>query len=358
MIMKYYFVTIVSASILLGCAEKKKETTAKAAEKITPATYETAVVETGGVATQIKLPAQLAAWQEVSIFPKVNGYVKTVSVDVGSLVGAGQNLMSLEAPELEQAATQAKEKYARTKADYAIDREHYQRLLEAAKTAGAVSTLDISTYKAKMEADSAVSNAEKANWQMQQTMLGYLRVTAPFAGVITERNVHPGALVSTAGKDKPMLELKQVDHLRLQVDVPEAVAAAIQKQDTVSFYVSALQGERLTGMISRRSKNINAQYRSERMEIDVPNPKGKLAPGMYADVVLYSKGNTAALLVPATAVVTSTERKYVLVIRDGKINKVDVSTGNQTASKTEIFGNLKAGEKVVLKATDEIRETQ
>ncbi|TAJ46018.1 MAG: efflux RND transporter periplasmic adaptor subunit [Chitinophagaceae bacterium] len=355
--MKYYFATIVSASILLGCAEKKKETTAKAAEKITPAAYETTVVETGGVATLIKLPAQLAAWQEVSIFPKVNGYVKTVSVDVGSLVGAGQNLMSLEAPELEQAATQAKEKYARTKADYAIDREHYQRLLEAAKTAGAVSTLDISTYKAKMEADSAVSNAEKANWQMQQTMLGYLRVTAPFAGVITERNVHPGALVSTAGKEKPMLELKQVNHLRLQVDVPEAVAAAIQKQDTVYFYVSALQGERLSGFISRRSKNINAQYRSERMEIDVPNPKGKLAPGMYADVVLHSKGNAAALLVPATAVVTSTERKYVLVIRDGKISKVDVSTGNQTASKTEIFGNLKAGEKVVLKATDEIRET-
>lgn len=355
--MKYYFATIVSASILLGCAEKKKETTAKAAEKIAPAAYETAVVETGGVATLIKLPAQLAAWQEVSIFPKVNGYVKTVSVDVGSLVGAGQNLMSLEAPELEQAATQAKEKYARTKADYAIDREHYQRLLEAAKTAGAVSTLDISTYKAKMEADSAVSNAEKANWQMQQTMLGYLRVTAPFAGVITERNVHPGALVSTAGKEKPMLELKQVNHLRLQVDVPEAVAAAIQKQDTVYFYVSALQGEQLSGFISRRSKNINAQYRSERMEIDVPNPKGKLAPGMYADVVLHSKGNAAALLVPATAVVTSTERKYVLVIRDGKISKVDVSTGNQTASKTEIFGNLKAGEKVVLKATDEIRET-
>lgn len=78
---------------------------------------------------------------------------------------------------------------------------------------------------------------------------------------------------------------------------------------------------------------------------------------MYADVVLHSKGNAAALLVPATAVVTSTERKYVLVIRDGKINKVDISTGNQTASKTEIFGNLKAGEKVVLKATDEIRET-
>lgn len=355
--MKYYFATIVSASILLGCAEKKKETTAKAAEKIAPAAYETAVVETGGVATLIKLPAQLAAWQEVSIFPKVNGYVKTVSVDVGSLVGAGQNLMSLEAPELEQAATQAKEKYARTKADYAIDREHYQRLLEAAKTAGAVSTLDISTYKAKMEADSAVSNAEKANWQMQQTMLGYLRVTAPFAGVITERNVHPGALVSTAGKEKTMLELKQVNHLRLQVDVPEAVAAAIQKQDTVYFYVSALQGERLSGFISRRSKNINAQYRSERMEIDVPNQKGKLAPGMYADVVLHSKGNAAALLVPATAVVTSTERKYVLVIRDGKISKVDVSTGNQTASKTEIFGNLKAGEKVVLKATDEIRET-
>ncbi len=354
--MKYSIFIFITAILLTACAGKKEEQKETPVIKKEAAIYQTAIVENGGVATVIKLPAQLAAYQEVSIFPKVNGYVKTVLVDVGSKVTQGATLMILEAPELEQAVLQAKEKFARTRADYTISKEHYQRLLEASKTEGAISPLDLATARSKTEADSAVSNAEKANWQMQQTMLGYLRVTAPFSGVITERNVHPGALVSSASKDKPMLELKQVDHLRLQVDVPEALAANLKNKDTVSFYVSALQGKKLTGSISRRSMNINAQYRSERMEIDVPNTKELLSPGMYADILLYSNGNLQALWVPRSAVVISTERKYVLCVENGKTKKIDVSTGNQTSDKVEIYGNIKAGDKVVINANDEMKE--
>ena len=102
--------------------------------------------------------------------------------------------MTLEAPELEQSTMQAKEKYARTKADLSIDREHYNRLLEASQTPGAISPLDLSFVRSKVESDSALSNAAKSNWEMQKTMESYLIVTAPFNGVITERNVHPGAL--------------------------------------------------------------------------------------------------------------------------------------------------------------------
>lgn len=355
--MKYCILFFIPAIFFSACSENRKEEKPQDSKQNNQLAYKLATVESGGVATVLKLPAQLAAYREVSIFPKVNGYVKTVWVDVGSNITQGTALMQLEAPELEQAALQAREKYARTKADYLIDKEHYQRLTEAARTAGAVSPLDLSTSKAKMEADSALSNAEKANWQMQQTMLGYLKVTAPFAGVITERNVHPGALVSAATKDKPMLELKQIDHLRLQVDIPEAIAPDIKNKDTVSFYVSALQGKKLSGTISRRSMNINAQYRSERMEIDVFNKDALLAPGMYADVVLYSKGNAQAMWVPRTAVVTSTERKYVLLVKNGKTSKVDVSTGNQSADKIEIYGRISAGDSVIVNANEEIRET-
>jgi membrane fusion protein (multidrug efflux system) len=356
LIMKYLILFFLPAILFVSCSGNKKE--AKPADDKKPAAtlYQLATVEKGGVATVIKLPAQLAAYQEVSIFPKVNGYVKNVFVDVGSHVSQGSILMVLEAPELEQAVLQAREKYARAKADHSIEKEHYQRLLEAAKTEGAISPLDLSTIKAKMDADSSVSNAEKANWQMQQTMQGYLRVTAPFAGVITERNVHPGALVSAASKDKPMLELKQIAHLRLQVDIPEAIAANLKNRDTVSFYVSALQGKKMTGFISRRSMNVNAQYRSERMEIDVLNTNNILAPGMYADITFYSKGNIEAMWVPRSAVVTSTERKYVLISDNGKIKKADVSTGNQTSDKIEIYGNVQPGDKVIINANDEIRE--
>ena len=266
--------------------------------------------------------------------------------------------MTLEAPELAQAVAQAKERYARAKSDYAIAKENYARLKEASETPGAISPLDLATAKSKSEADSSLANAEKSNWQMQQTMMDYLIVTAPFSGVITQRNVHPGALVSAEAKDgKPMLELKQVDHLRLQVDIPESAVASLKKKnDSVSFMLSAFPGVEKKGHVSRVSMNINAQYRSERIELDVYNADAALAPGMYADVLFSSDGNPNALSVPKSAVVISTERKYVLVVRDNKAVKVDVITGNESKGKTEVVGALQQGEEVINNANDEIKE--
>lgn len=352
--MKYKIIFIFAIISFTACtnkSEKKEETNQASAVK-----YDSAVVERGGVSTIIRLPAQLAAYQEVSIFPKVNGYVKDILVDIGSKVSKGSLLMVLQAPELEQAVLQAKERYAKANADYLIDKERSERLQEAAKTAGAISPIDISTAKAKMEADMALSNAEKANWQMQQTMMSYLRVTAPFDGVITERNVSTGALVNATDKTKPMLELKQVEHLRLQVDIPEAVASTLKNGDSISFYVNAFQGRKMTGIVARKSNNVNAQFRTERIEIDVMNKDGNLVPGMFADVQLKSSGDANAMFVPKSAVVTSTERKYVLLLKDGKVKKVDVSTGNASADKIEIYGNLQVGDKVIAVANDEIKE--
>ena len=319
--------------------------------------YAVSLIQTSGPSSMIKLPGQLAAYQEVSIFPKVNGYVKNVVVDIGSKVHMGQLLMTLEAPELEQSTMQAKEKYVRTKADLSIDREHYNRLLEASQTPGAVSPLDLSFVRSKLESDSAVSNAAKSNWQMQETMQAYLVVTAPFSGVITERNVHPGALVSAESKDsKPMLELKEISRLRLQVDIPENLSGSLKVNDTISFYTSALPGKKMTGHISRKSMNVNAQFRSERVEADVSNTDELLSPGMYADVVIYSKGNVSGFRVPKSAVVTSTEQKYVLLVKSGRIVKVDVTSGNESGQSTEVFGNLQKGDSVITEANDEIRE--
>ena len=354
--MKYIVLIISGALFITGCTENKAEEK-KSSAVPTGFIYQKAVVQKGTVSTTVKLPAQLSAYQEVSIFPKVNGYVKTVFVDIGSKVSKGTLLMTLEAPELLQASMQAKEKYSRTIADLSLDKEKYNRLLEAAKTEGAVSPLDLSTIRTKMEADSALCNAEKTNWQIQETMLAYLRVTAPFDGIITERNIHPGALVSAAEKDKPMLELKELDHLRLQADIPEGLSVNLRDRDTVSFYVSALQGIKLTGIINRKSGNVNPAYRSERMEIDVPNREGVLAGGMYADLVLHPKGNTNVLLVPKSTVVTSTEGKFVFKIKDNKIKRIGVSTGNSSASETEIYGDLQPGDTVIVNANDEIRES-
>jgi membrane fusion protein, multidrug efflux system len=355
---KQFIIIMLSISLLLySCSATEKKDPENSSP--TPATphFQLVRAERQSVEQVIKLPAQLAAYQEVSIFPKANGYVTTVLVDIGSHVRQGQLLMVLDAPELVQAVMQAKEKYARTVSDYAISRDNYERLQQAARTPGAISPMDLASAKAKKDADSSLSNAEKANWQMQQTMTGYLRVTAPFTGIITQRNVHPGALVSAESKDgRPMLELKEVDHLRLEVDIPESIAATMRRNDTVCFYLSAFPGKKMTGAISRKSMNISQQYRSERVELDLYNKDETLTPGMYADVLFYSKGNPNSLSVPKSAVVTSTERKYVVVVRDGRTVKVDVGTGNESNNKIEITGDVKPGEEVIANASDEIKE--
>ena len=351
--MKNKILFIASALLISACTSHQTKEN-KAEEKNAATNYSLATVEKGGVANVVKLPAQLAAYEEVSIFPKVNAYVKKVLVDMGSKVSEGEVLMVLEAPELEQAVLQAKEKYLRSKADLILARENCNRLIVASNTAGAISPMDVAIAKSKVEADSALCNAEKANWQMQQTMLGYLNVTAPFAGIITERNVHPGALVNAAAKDKPMLELKQINRLRLQVDVPDAIAASLNQKDTVSFFVNAFAGKKMLGFINRKANNINAQYRSERIEIDVNNSNEILAAGMFAEVVLHNKGDVNALSVPQTAVVISTERKYVLLMKNGTPTKVDVSTGNENGNKIEVYGALQAGDKIVAVANDEM----
>lgn len=354
---KFCILIFSSVIFLYSCSDNKDPENKTATVNTTPH-YVLAKVEKAHVHEQLKLPAELAAYQEVSIFPKVNGYVKTVFVDIGSHVIKGQTLMILEAPELEQAVAQAKERYARSKSDYTIDKDNYERLKEASQTPGAISPLDLATAKAKTDADSALSNAEKSNWQMQQTMMDYLIVTAPFTGVITQRNVSPGALVSSEAKDsKPMLELKEVDHLRLQVDIPEAAVASLKKKnDSVSYTLAAFPGATRKGRVSRISMNISAQYRSERVELDVYNPDGILAPGMYAEVLFDSDGDPGALSVPKSAVVTSTERKYVIVVRDDKAVKVDVITSNESADKAEVIGALKPGDEVIVNANDEIKE--
>jgi membrane fusion protein, multidrug efflux system len=351
--MKYtYLITFLY--LLSACSSGGDNKPAGSGLKDPKPSYALATVEKSGVASVIKLPAQFSAYQEVSIFPKVNGYVKQVYVDIGSVVRAGQLLMLLEAPESGEATAQAREKYAEARAGYSIDKENYARLLEASATAGAVSPLDLSSARSKMEADSALANAEKTNWQMQQTMQDYLRVTAPFDGVITERNVFPGALVNAESKEKPMLELKEIDRLRLKVDVPESMAGSFKTKDTISFFTSAFPGKRMTGQISRQSMNVNAQYRSERIEVDVNNKDHLLQPGMYADVVLYSAGSNNALSVPRSSLVNSTEGKYVIAERNGRLVKINVLTGNESKDKIEIFGQIQAGEKVIANANDEI----
>jgi len=316
---------------------------------------EVAEAEIGSV---VHLPAVLRPYEMVDIYPKINGFIKEIPVDRGSRVRTGQLLLRLEAPEIEQQYMAAKAKYLQAYSLSLASKDDYDRLIVANKMPGTVSAHDLELAKAKMIADSATSQAEMANYKALGATRDYLTVTAPFDGVITERNVHPGALVGPNLKtdDKPMLILQQESKLRLVIDVPEVYSNQLTEHTLVSFRVSTLPGKVFRGAISRAAGSLNMKYRSEAIEVDVKNDNGLLKPGMYAEVNLPVQRNTHSMVVPAAAVVVSQERKYIITVDGDKAHWVDVVTGNSRNDSTEVFGVMSPHARIIVNANDEIRD--
>jgi len=286
----------------------------------------------------------------------VNGFVKDVLVDRGSIVKKGQLLVTLEAPEMESQLQAANSRYLRAREDAEASREKYERLKDAAKEPGAVSSLDLDNAAAKMKADQAMAQSESSNVQSVKTMAGYLRLYAPFDGMIIQRNISPGALVAP-GKagDQPMLILQDVRKMRLTVFIPEDYVDKVALDQPVTFTFNAMPGQRQTGKISR-SANALSTMRSEAIEIDVSNKNGQLKPGMYAEVEIPMLSGAKSLLVPNSAIVRSTEREYIVKDSMGKADLINIKEGLVSNNSTEVFGNLKANDKIVQHASDEIKQ--
>ena len=344
------------AIAIVGCSEHKDTRREK---KPAEAVMKVMEIRKSRISSTVQLPGVMQPFEIVPIFPRVNGFIRQVLVDRGSVVRAGQLLVTLDAPEIIEQAAAAKLKYAQAKADYLTSKDRYERLLETSSTPGAISPFDLSSAADKMAADSAMVAGEFAGYMAQETMKGYLSVTAPFAGVITERNVHPGALVGPSIRDAhPMLVLQQLSRLRLVVDVPEQYAPQVRNGDTVSFRANALPGQVYSGVISRSSMSLSSNYRSETVEIDVANTHEVFQPGMYAEVVLPVNGSGNAFIVPRTAVVTTTERKYVIIANNSIAHWCDVSEGNEKKDSVEVFGALSEGDQIVTNASYQIRDGQ
>jgi RND family efflux transporter MFP subunit len=342
--------------MLGSCGESNneaKKTTATKSE-----TYDLAALQESKLAGGVHLPGVLQPFEAVQIYPKINGFVKTVAVDRGSVVKKGTVLMRLEAPEMEEHIAEAKLKYTHAQSVYAASKDRYERMLATSKTPGTISPYDLAAANSKMLADEASAKGELSNIKAQQDVSSYLTITAPFDGVITERNVHPGALVGPGTQgSKPMLVLQQQSKLRLVVSIPEQYSAQVKNADEVHFKVNALQGKEFSGTISRSSGDLNT-YRAETVEIDVPNPEGTFKAGMYAEVIIPVGGNTHAFVVPITAIVTTTERKYVVIAENSKAKYINITEGNHFKDSSEIFGQLNTGDMIVTNATYKIKEAE
>lgn len=303
-----------------------------------------------------RLPGQLVPFNQVNIFPKVNGFVKEILVDRGSEVKKGQLLLVLEAPEMESQLQAANSRYLQAQETAAATKEKYNRLKQAAAEPGSVSPLDLDNAAARMRADNAIAQAEKSNVQSVRTMLDYLRVYAPFNGTITQRNVSPGALVAPGkSTDLPMLVLQDTHKMRMEVAIPEDYVDKVDLKQPVSFTFNAMPGVEHTARISRSANSLGGM-RSEVVEIDVTNDNGQLKPGMYAEVKIPMLSGAKSLLVPTSAIIRSTERRYVVTIRDDKAKLVDVKEGLVGKDETEVFGDLKPDDKILNNANDEVKD--
>jgi RND family efflux transporter MFP subunit len=345
-----------AACFLVACSGNEKPVDLTEAKASGNKKYETGTITEKALSSYARLPGQLNPFNEVNLFPKANGFVKQIFVDRGSQVTKGQLLMTLEAPEMESQLQAANSRYLQAQETANASKEKYNRLKQAAAEPGSVSPLDLDNAISRMKSDMAIANAEKSNMQSVSTMQGYLKIYAPFDGTIVQRNVSPGALVAPGkGTDQPMLVLQDTRKLRLEVAIPEDYVDKVDLKQAVTFTFNAMPGTEHTAKISR-SANALGNMRSEAIEIDVINKDDQLKPGMYAEVKIPMLSGAKSLLVPNTAIVRSTEREYVITVRNGKAKLIDIKEGLAGKDSTEIFGALLPTDRIVTKAGDEVKD--
>lgn len=355
--MKHHLIfTAVLAATLYSCSGPQKPVDITDEKKKTESKFEIGTVSEKAMSSYVRLPGQLKPFNEVNIFAKINSFVKTINVDRGTLVHKGQLLAVLEAPEMASQVQSAQARFLQAQESANASREKYRRLKEAAKEEGAVSPLDLDNALSKMKADQAVVMSERSNAASVSDIQAYLNIRAPFDGMIVQRNVSAGALVGPGkSTDQPMLVLQDTRKLRLEVMIPETYVEKVDLNQKVSFVFNALPGQENTAYISRSANALGTQ-RSEAIEVDVNNKDQRLKPGMYGEVKIPLIFGAKSLLVPNNAIVRSTERQYVIKVINGKAVYADVKEGIAGDESTEVFGNLKAGDRIVLHAGDELKE--
>lgn len=337
-----------------GKAEGKTSDEAVAATAAGPELFP---LQKAKLSTGLQLPGELLAYQQVDLYAKVSSFVKELKVDIGSEVKQGDLLITLEAPELSSQQIAADSRLHSQEAIYAASKATYERLLETSKIPGTVSQNDLDQAQARMNADKAQLEAAKAVYKEIGVMKGYLEIRAPFSGVITARNVNPGAYVGPAGRGSefPLFTLQEQKHLRLAVSVPELYAGYLSNGAEVSFRVKSLPNETFKANVKRMAGALDTKLRSERVEVDVQNESKLLLPGMIAEVSIPLPAKDSNYVVPKSAVVNSAERVFVIRIVNHKAEWVDVKKGRELDGQLEVFGNLNAGDQLVKIGSEEIR---
>ena len=376
MIRRRFFHPLSASLLALLCASCGSGPTANPsntnAQSTPTATVEVVKVASRKLAIVVRLPGELQAYEVVAVYPKVPAFVDSIIVDRGSIVKAGQLMARLVAPELAAQSAEAQSKLqaaeaqrVEAEAKLASDDGTYERLKAASATPGVVAGNDLEIAQKSVEGDRARLEAVRKSAQAAEASLksiteieSYLQIRAPFDGVVTERNVHPGALVGPsggAGGQMPLVRVEQTGRLRLVVPVPEKYAADIVNGANVEFTVPAFPNQTFRGTVARVARSVDVKTRTMPVELDVRNADGRLASGMFPEVLWPVHRSAPTLFVPTSAVARTTEATFVVRIQNGNAEWVNVRTGEVEGKLVEVFGDLQEGNEVAVRGTDELR---
>ena len=347
----------VSALLALftACSSEAKHEQATKEKPPVVASYPTAEIQLMNPEYQLSIPAELKPYEQVAVYAKVSGFVQRLLVDRGDRVRKGQLLAVLEAPEMNQQHLSDKSTEQKLYNDYLYSQQAYERLKQASATSGAVAAIELDHAKSAMESAKSAYESSKAGSAHSSQLQKYLRITAPFDGIITERNVSVGALAG-ANVAQPMFMMAQGNKLRLTLALPEKHASSVQEGMKASFQVSSQPGKTFDAVLSRSAGMLNQQDRSLTLEFDVNNADGALQGGDYAQAKLRLQRRSSTFWVPMKSVLQTQMGTFVMTLNNQEIKKVPVKEGIRQDSLVEVFGDLAATDLILLKPSDEIKE--
>lgn len=308
-----------------------REIAADAATADAPPTVATATVRRAAAVGEFTLPGTLQALHEGVIYGRVPGYVRQWHADIGTLVHTGDVLADVDAPELREQVREAQQQLAQSRATLGLARADLARWRDLAADS-AVSRQEYDQKQAAYAAAQAGTGAAEANVRRLVELQQFTRVTAPFTGVVTARNVDIGSLITAAGATSAtvggasaggdaasaapgsLFRVAQTDTVRTYVPVPESEATAIHAGLPAELDIQEVPGRRFVGRVVRTSRSLNAASRTLLTEVDVANPGAVLLPGMYARVHLHLSGGTPPLVIPSSALVVRQGGPQVMVV--------------------------------------------
>jgi RND family efflux transporter MFP subunit len=311
-----------------------------------------------GATYELRLPGSTAPLQATVLYARTSGYLKSFKIDIGDRVSAGQLLAEIESPETDEKLREARANLEQNKANAALSSQRLERVksLFDQRAAGRGELDDLTASNNSAVAAVRVSEAVVARLEKE---VGFQRVVAPFDGVVTQRNVDLGSLVTSgsASSVTPLFRIEQTGVLKVFADVPQSAAPSVAVGQTVQVEVRERAGRKFEGKVVRTAGSVDPATRTLRTEIHVPNPKGELMAGAYAQVYLgVTDPRKPVRVAAATLVVDAAGTQVVAVDGNNAVRRKSVTLGRDFGKELEVTGGLNGDERLVLSPRDDLRD--